>query len=139
SRIYNIFVIFFFQAEDGIRDRNVTGVQTCALPISTQVHVSYRNRYGRRRSYYTEYEGVIPWVRRRHAEVESDHTRERLEGYMRSVPCPSCAGTRLKPVVLAVTVGGKSIAEVASMSLAESAKFLHELELSERDVVIASQ
>ena len=105
----------------------------------TQVHVSYRNRYGRRRSYYTEYEGVIPWVRRRHAEVESDHTRERLEGYMRSVPCPSCAGTRLKPVVLAVTVGGKSIAEVASMSLAESAKFLHELELSERDVVIASQ
>src|SRR5699024_9087588 len=105
----------------------------------TQVHVSYRNRYGRTRSYYTDYEGVIPWVRRRHSEVESEHTRERLEGYMRSVPCPSCEGTRLKPVVLAVTVGGRSIAEVARMSLAESAEFLGELKLSERDAVIASQ
>ncbi|SIO85969.1 excinuclease ABC subunit UvrA [Nocardiopsis sp. JB363] len=105
----------------------------------TQVHVSYRNRYGRRRSYYTEFEGVVPWVRRRHSEVESDHTRDRLEGYMRSVPCPTCDGTRLKPVVLAVTIGGKSIAEVASMSLSESAAFLSELRLSDRDMVIAAQ
>ncbi|GAB3715187.1 excinuclease ABC subunit UvrA [Nocardiopsis oceani] len=105
----------------------------------TQVHVSYRNRYGRSRSYYTEFEGVVPWVKRRHAEVESDHTRERLEGYMRSVPCPTCDGTRLKPVVLAVTVGGKSIAEVASMSLSDSADFLAGLTLSDRDMVIAAQ
>ncbi|PWV46046.1 excinuclease ABC subunit A [Nocardiopsis sp. L17-MgMaSL7] len=105
----------------------------------TQVHVSYRNRYGRNRSYYTEFEGVIPWVKRRHSEVESDHTRERLEGYMRSVPCPTCDGTRLKPVVLAVTVGGKSIAEVASMALGDSAAFLAGLRLSDRDMVIAAQ
>ncbi|GHD34694.1 excinuclease ABC subunit UvrA [Nocardiopsis kunsanensis] len=105
----------------------------------TQVHVNYRNRYGRTRSYYTDYEGVIPWVRRRHSETESEFSRERLEGYMRVVPCPTCEGTRLKPVVLAVTVGGRSIAEVARMPLAESAKFLRELELSERDMVIASQ
>ncbi|MGW5880354.1 excinuclease ABC subunit UvrA [Nocardiopsis terrae] len=105
----------------------------------TQVHVSYRNRYGRSRSYYTEFEGVVPWVKRRHSEVESDHTRERLEGYMRSVPCPTCDGTRLKPVVLAVTVGGRSIADVASMALSESAAFLADLKLSDRDMVIAAQ
>ncbi|MEU3308608.1 excinuclease ABC subunit UvrA [Nocardiopsis sp. NPDC055551] len=105
----------------------------------TQVHVSYRNRYGRSRSYYTEFEGVVPWVKRRHSEVESDHTRERLEGYMRSVPCPTCEGTRLKPVVRAVTIGGRSIADVASMSLSESAAFLADLRLSDRDMVIAAQ
>src|SRR5690606_40596366 len=85
--------------EDGIRDFHVTGVQTCALPIyklpakarkailnghETQVHVRYKNRYGRTRSYYTAFEGVIPYIQRRHAEAESDVTREKLEGYMRS-------------------------------------------------------
>ncbi|MBB6119791.1 excinuclease ABC subunit UvrA [Nocardiopsis algeriensis] len=105
----------------------------------TQVHVSYRNRFGRTRSYYTEFEGLLPWVRRRHSEVESDSSRERLEGYMRTVPCPACEGSRLKPVVLAVTVGGRSIAEVARMPLAESAEFLKGIELSERDAVIAAQ
>ncbi|MFV2197264.1 excinuclease ABC subunit UvrA [Nocardiopsis sp. LOL_012] len=105
----------------------------------TQVHVTYRNRYGRSRSYYTEFPGVVPWVRNRHAQSESDTTRERLEGYMRTVPCPTCEGTRLKPTVLAVTVGGRSIAEVADMPLSESAAFLAALELSERDLIIAAQ
>ncbi|GAB3486563.1 excinuclease ABC subunit UvrA [Nocardiopsis coralliicola] len=105
----------------------------------TQVHVSYRNRYGRNRSYYTSYEGVIPWVKRKHAESESDFGRERLEGYMRTVPCPTCGGNRLKPVVLAVTVGGASISTVAALPLNEAADFLRDLALSERDQVIAAQ
>ncbi|MFC7330560.1 excinuclease ABC subunit UvrA [Marinactinospora rubrisoli] len=105
----------------------------------TQVHVRYRNRYGRTRSYYTSFEGVIPWVQRRHSESESDISRERLEGYMRVVACPSCNGTRLKPVVLAVTVGGKSIAEVSALPLSECAEFLHRLDLSDRDRAIAAQ
>ncbi|GAA3757091.1 excinuclease ABC subunit A [Spinactinospora alkalitolerans] len=105
----------------------------------TQVHVRYRNRYGRTRSYYTDFEGVIPWVRRRHSESESDLSRERLEGFMRVVPCPVCEGARLKPVVLAVTVGGRSIAEVSALPLSECAEFLGGLELSERDQVIAAQ
>src|SRR5690606_37113301 len=104
-----------------------------------QVHVSYSNRYGRRRAYYTTYEGVIPWVQRRHAEAESDSTRERFEGYMREVPCPTCKGARLKPVTLAVTVAGKSIAEVSSMSIGECAKFLAGLKLSDRDMHIAAR
>src|SRR5690606_2715477 len=60
-----------------------------------QIHVRYRNRYGRERAYYTTFEGVMPWVRRRYAEAESDTSRERHEGFMREVPCPACRGTRL--------------------------------------------
>ncbi|MEV5708671.1 excinuclease ABC subunit UvrA [Actinoallomurus sp. NPDC052274] len=103
----------------------------------TQVHVSYRNRYGRQRSYYTTYEGVIPYVQRRHSEAESDSSRERFEGYMREIPCPSCEGKRLKPVVLAVTVNDRSIADVAAMPIGECAKFLLNMELSEREKHIA--
>ncbi len=98
-----------------------------------QVHVRYRNRYGRERSYYTTYEGVIPWVQRRHAEAESDASRERFEGFMREVPCAACGGSRLKPVSLAVTFGGKSIAEVAAMPIGDCAVFLRGLSLSDRE------
>ncbi|PSL04056.1 excinuclease ABC subunit A [Haloactinopolyspora alba] len=105
----------------------------------TQVHVRYRNRYGRERSYYTSFEGVIPWVRRRYAEAESDTSRERHEGFMREVPCPACRGSRLKPVVLAVTVGGRSIADVAAMPIGECAAFLRDLRLSEREEQIAAR
>jgi excinuclease ABC subunit A len=105
----------------------------------TQVHVSYRNRYGRQRSYYTTYEGVIPYVQRRHSEAESDSSRERFEGYMREIPCPSCQGRRLKPVVLSVTVNDKSIADVAAMPIGECAKFLLAMELTDREKHIAER
>ncbi|WP_068924177.1 excinuclease ABC subunit UvrA [Planobispora rosea] len=104
-----------------------------------QVHVRYSNRYGRQRSYYTTFEGVIPWVQRRHAESESDGMREKFEGYMREIPCPACKGARLKPVSLAVTVDGRSIAEVSSMSIGECATFLAGLKLSDRDMQIAER
>jgi excinuclease ABC subunit A len=104
-----------------------------------QVHVRYHNRYGRERSYYTSFEGVIPFIERRHAEAESDTSRERFEGFMRQVPCPTCRGARLKPVSLAVTVGGKSIAEVAAMPIAGCAAFLHDLELTARERQIAER
>ncbi|WP_460306829.1 excinuclease ABC subunit UvrA [Actinocorallia aurea] len=106
---------------------------------STQVHVSYSNRYGRKRSYYTEYEGVIPWVQRRHAEAESDATRERFEGYMREIPCPSCQGARLKPLILAVKVAGRSIAELSALPISDAAAFLRAMELDSRDAQIAEQ
>ncbi|GAC1611658.1 MAG: excinuclease ABC subunit UvrA [Mycobacteriales bacterium] len=105
----------------------------------TEVHVRYRNRYGRERSYYTAYEGVIPFLERRHGEAESDTSRERYEGYMREVPCPVCHGARLKPEVLAVTLGDRSIADVASMSIRECAEFLRALELDARQSVIAER
>jgi excinuclease ABC subunit A len=107
--------------------------------VDEQIHVRYQNRYGRTRSYYTNFEGAVPFVRRRHAEAESDTSRERFEGYMREVPCPGCHGSRLKPVSLAVTVGGRSIAEVARMPIAECTGFLRELELTPREQQIAER
>jgi excinuclease ABC subunit A len=104
-----------------------------------QVQVSYRNRYGRRRSYSTRFEGVIPWLERRHSEAESDRTREQIEGYMREVPCPACGGARLRPASLAVTVGERNIFEVGELSIARAAAFLGSLDLSERDLIIAEQ
>ncbi|MDQ6874421.1 MAG: excinuclease ABC subunit UvrA [Actinomycetota bacterium] len=105
----------------------------------TQVHVRYRNRYGRERSYYASFEGVVPFIERRHTEAESDISRERYEGYMRDVPCPACGGARLKPEVLAVTLGGRSIAEVAGLSIGDCAAFLRQLELAQRQRMIAER
>src|SRR5581483_11025125 len=104
-----------------------------------QVHVRYRNRYGRERSYYTNYEGVVPFIERRHGEVESDYSREKFEGFMREVPCPECDGKRLKPVSLAVTIGDKSIADVAGLAIGECAAFLRSLELTPRERQIAER
>jgi excinuclease ABC subunit A len=105
----------------------------------SQVHVRYKNRYGRERAYYASYEGVVPFLERRHAETDSDFSREKYEGYMREVPCPACGGARLKPEVLAVTLGGKSIAEVSGYSIGDAGDFLRELELSERERIIAER
>ena len=102
-----------------------------------QVHVRYKNRYGRERSYYTNFEGAITYVERRHAEAESDSSREKFAGFMREVPCPSCGGSRLKPVSLAVTVDSKSIAALCAQPIGELAKNLLNLDLSERDMQIA--
>jgi excinuclease ABC subunit A len=104
-----------------------------------QVTVRYKNRYGRQRSYATRYEGVIPWVERRHTESESDRVREVIEGYMRLVPCPTCGGARLRPASLAVTIGGKNIFEVGELSLRDAAEFFQHVELSERDRMIAER
>ena len=105
----------------------------------TEVHVSYKNRYGRVRSYYTAFEGVIPFLERRHGEAESEASRERFAGYMREVPCPTCQGARLKPEVLAVTIGDKSIADVSAMSIADCADFLRGVELDARQTMIAER
>ncbi|WP_020671996.1 excinuclease ABC subunit UvrA [Amycolatopsis nigrescens] len=110
--------------------------------VDEQVHVRYRNRYGRQRSYYANFEGVIPFLERRQEQTESEYMRERYEGYMREVPCPACQGTRLKPEILAVTLehetrGERSIAEVCALSIAEASEFLDELKLGQREAMIA--
>jgi len=104
-----------------------------------QVHVRYRNRWGRERQYSTGFEGVISFIERRHAETESDWSKERYEAFMREVACPVCEGARLKPEVLAVRVGGLSIAQVCRLPLREARQFLAGLELGERERVIATQ
>ncbi len=107
--------------------------------VDVQVHVSYRNRYGRERSYYAAFEGVVPWIERRYTETDSDHSREKYEGYMREVPCPTCRGTRLKPEILAVTVHEHSIAEVAALSIGDAAEWLSGLDLDQRERIIGER
>jgi excinuclease ABC subunit A len=107
--------------------------------ITGQVHVSYRNRYGRDRSYNASYEGVLPWIERRYAETDSDYSKEKYEGFMREVPCPACLGSRLKPEILAVTVDGRSIAELSSLSIGDALGWLRELQLDDRDRFIAER
>ena len=103
------------------------------------VMVKYRNRYGRTREYSTSYEGVVPWIKRRHESAESDWSREQFESYMREVPCRACSGARLKPASLAVSISGRNIAEVCELPIGESAKFLAGLELTDRDRMIAER
>ncbi len=104
-----------------------------------RIKVSYTNRFGRRREYWTTYEGVVPFLRRRHEDSESDAAREYYQEYMREVPCTACGGARLNPVALAVTVGGANIHEMSSLSLGKAAAFLAELELDERQTRIAER
>ncbi|ABL82028.1 MULTISPECIES: excinuclease ABC subunit UvrA [unclassified Nocardioides] len=112
---------------------------------ATKVHVVTRNRYGRQRAYYAEFEGVRSYIERRHREAESDTSRERFEGFMREVPCPACLGSRLKPVSMAVTLGGsrengaKNIAEVCALPINEAADYLRHLDLSARERQIGEQ
>ncbi|WP_062466274.1 excinuclease ABC subunit UvrA [Demequina maris] len=104
-----------------------------------QVHVRFKNRYGRERQYTTGFEGVITWIERLHEQTESEWSREKYESYMREVPCPVCRGARLKPEVLSVTIGGRSIAEVCELSIADARDFLITAELDERGRHIAVQ
>ena len=104
-----------------------------------EVHVKYKNRYGRVRNYSSGFEGVIPFIHRKHDETESDYSREKYESYMRQIPCNVCSGARLKPEVLAVTVGDKNISEICELSISECADFLKSISLNAREAQIAER
>ena len=117
------------------KDKKVVLYGTGAKKVS----IKYRNRFGRSRSYSTAFEGIIPWLARRHGEADSDHSREQIEQYMREVNCPTCDGSRLKLESLAVRIGEKSIADVCALSISDAVSFLSTLELSEREQMIADR
>ncbi len=104
-----------------------------------KVEVRYKNRFGRVRAYTATFEGVLPYLQRRHREAESDNQRQQIEGYMREVPCPTCAGARLAPLPLSVTIDGHSISDICAMSIRDAARTLEGLTLSERDRMIAER
>src|SRR5438309_764449 len=81
-----------------------------------RVEVSYRNRYGRRRSYATQFEGIIPNLERRYHETDSEIAREKIEEFMALRPCPACHGARLRPESRAVLVAGTAIHEFTALS-----------------------
>ena len=107
----------------------------------TPISVSYKNRYGRQRRYNAPFEGVMPFLKRKLDQTDSDWSKERYRSYMREVACPTCKGARLKPEVLAVTIasGEKelSIAGVSDLSIAEASEFLDNLTLNKRQEMIA--
>src|SRR6058998_2228041 len=101
-----------------------------------RIYVSYRNRMGRRRAYTMAFEGLVPSLERRYRETDSSQQRERIEEYMSFRPCPSCKGARLKPEVLAVTVGERSIHDFTRLSVSAALAFLDELGLTETEQLI---
>jgi excinuclease ABC subunit A len=101
-----------------------------------RIYVSYRNRMGRKRSYMLAFEGLVTNLQRRYRETDSSSMRERIEEYMSFRPCPECNGARLKPEVLAVTVGGNNIHEFTKMSVTRALAFLDEVDLTETEQLI---
>ena len=109
------------------------------LPEHTKVLVQYTNRFNRRRSYKATYEGVVSQLLRRHAETDSENMRDRIEEYMREVPCSACDGARLRPLPLGVTVGGKNIAETCAQAIGDAVTFFDDLDLTDREKMIAER
>ncbi len=101
-----------------------------------RVLVAYKNRMGRKRRYAMAFEGLVTNLQRRYRETESSQQRERIEEYMSLRPCPDCKGARLKPEVLAVTVGGRSIHRLTQLSVTQALRFLDELQLTETETLI---
>jgi excinuclease ABC subunit A len=114
-------------------------VQQCFLygTSGDRLYISYRNRFGRRRSYTTSFEGIVPNLERRYRETDSDYSREKIEEYMSVRPCPECDGARLRPESLAVRVGGLGIHQVTRMSARRTIEWFDELELTDTERQIA--
>jgi excinuclease ABC subunit A len=104
-----------------------------------RIYVSYRNRYGRRRQYMTQFDGVVGNLERRYAETDSEYRREKIEEFMSHVPCPKCGGARLRPEALAVTVGEKNINEFAQLSVMDAQRFFDSVEFTPREWLIAER
>jgi len=103
-----------------------------------EIKMKYKGRYGAR-NYTTGFEGVIPFIHRRHEETDSDYSRDKYEAYMREISCETCNGARLKPEVLAVTIGNKNISEICELSIADCAVFLKQIKLNKREAQIAER
>jgi excinuclease ABC subunit A len=143
---------FYESVIHGIADRYEIDLDTPWQDLSEQhqnlflhgtngdrVYISYRNRLGRRRSYTMAFEGIVANLQRRYRETDSSQQRERIEEYMSFRPCPTCKGARLKPEVLAVTIGGKNIHQFTQMSVCRAIEFLDELELSDTEMLIGAR
>ncbi len=101
------------------------------------LQIEYRNRYGRRRSYATRFEGVVHNLERRYRETDSEWTREKIEEFMSLVPCPACGGARLRPESRAVTVAGMRLETFCAMSARRALEWIADVELTETERHIA--
>lgn len=106
---------------------------------SEKFRFHYTNMFGEYKEYNVAFEGVLPMLKRRYQETESEEMRESYADYMTEIPCPACHGARLKPETLAITVGGLNIAELTAMTIREADEFLEKIELTPREFKIANQ
>jgi excinuclease ABC subunit A len=104
-----------------------------------RVYVTYKNRYGRKRSYMTAFEGVVANLQRRYRETQSQLQKERIETFMSMRPCSACGGARLRPEALAVTVGGSNIDQISRRAVHDALTFFGELELTDTERLIAER
>ncbi|MDD3777265.1 MAG: excinuclease ABC subunit UvrA [Actinomycetota bacterium] len=102
-----------------------------------KMRISYRGYKGRRKFYYVKFDGLAHMVGRRYVETDSEYQRNKYDELMVTKPCSSCGGQRLRPEVLAVTIGGKSIADFCQLTIAQEIAWLDKLELDKRDMLIA--
>ncbi|MCL2402841.1 MAG: excinuclease ABC subunit UvrA, partial [Coriobacteriia bacterium] len=116
-----------------VREQLLTGIG------DERIQVNYLTRSGRQTHWFSKWEGAVAEVMRKHAESESDLVRAKMERYMAVIPCKTCQGARLKPEMLAVTVGDRNIFQVTSMAAKDSLAFFENLKLSERDLAIAAR
>jgi excinuclease ABC subunit A len=143
---------FYDAVIESIADRYEIDVDTpwCELPEEARnrflygtggdrVFVNYRNRMGRRRSYTLAFDGIVSSLQRRYRETDSSQQRERIEEYMTLRPCPECKGARLKPEVLAVTIGDRNIHDFTRMSVTRALTFVDELQLTETESLIGAR
>ncbi|MEA2497359.1 MAG: excinuclease subunit [Thermoleophilaceae bacterium] len=119
------------ELEDDVKDCFLYGTD------GDRLYISYKNRFGRKRSYMATFEGIITNLERRFNETDSDYVREKIEEYMATVPCPDCGGSRLRPESLAVRVGELGIHEVTKMSVGRAIGWFEALELSDTERQIA--
>ena len=132
-------ILYGFSNGSGGNGRGAQSAKSAKSTKDNKVTVRYTNRFGRPRRYDASFEGVIPQLLRRHSESESEIVRQRIEEYMREVPCSACGGARLRPLVLGVTVGGRNIAQACALSVADAEAFFTGLQLDQRDTMIAEQ
>ncbi len=105
----------------------------------TRIRIDYVTRDGRETFWFTKYEGALRSVMRRYEESESEQVKDKLQEYMALIPCKSCHGARLKPEILAVTIGDKNVNEVTTLSAKDSLTFFEGLDLTDRERAIGGR
>jgi len=135
---------FKFSLDTAVKDLSKKAIDALLRGTEEPLKLSYENRSGQRRSYEYEWEGIIPWLERQHRDTTSEFIRADIEKYMSERPCPVCKGQRLKPEALAVTILGKTIVDVTSLTVSEALDWVTSLErekggLKSRDRQIAKQ
>src|SRR5688572_15155448 len=130
---------FGFSLSTPIKDLTAEQRKALFYGVDGNVSVTFRNKWGRVRTFHSQFAGVIPMLDRRLKETTSDWVREELSRYQSARPCPACNGKRLKPESLAVTVGGIDISSITALSIRKADAWFGELKLSERETTIARQ